>query len=52
MMLLRGGHRGPSLLVLLTVLWPGVLGSPRAQYSGHYEGQVDQTMIDVRERFS
>ena len=42
MMLLRGG------LLLLTVLLPLVLGSPRPQYSGHYEGQVDQTMIDVR----
>ena len=35
-------------MVLLTVLTPSVLGSPRSQYSGNYEGQVDQTMIDVR----
>merc|ERR1719326_2368706 len=42
---MRGGQ--PTLLLLLlSLLSPDVLGGPRPTYSGHYEGEVDQSMLD------
>ena len=40
-MRMRGGH------LPLLLLFSSVLGGPRPQYSGGYDGEVDQTMIDV-----
>ena len=40
-MRMRGG------LLPLLLLLSSVLGGPRPQYSGGYDGEVDQSMIDV-----
>merc|ERR1719510_2588556 len=43
-MRMRGGQ--PALLLLLSVLSPGLLGGPRPSYSGNYGGEVGQSMLD------